>query len=111
MGEISGFGGGYEVTCRNMFKAGLEWLDKHPKAKPAFRGYENIYGIINEENKDAKKLSKVVVKAADNDCTGAMHQAVISSILWARKNGWDKYVKEMSRKKKRCQERKRNSVT
>ena len=30
MREISGFGGGYEQTCRNMLIAAVEWLDAHP---------------------------------------------------------------------------------
>ena len=96
MGEISGFGGDYEKMCRKMLKAGLDWWDAHPKADPKFHGYKGIYGIISEDNKDAKSLTKAVVDASKGDCTGAMHQAVISSILFIRKNGWKKYVKEMS---------------
>lgn len=96
MGEISGFGGGYEQTCRNMLKAGLEWLDENPQVNPEFHGYENVYGIIIEDNDDAKALSKAVVDGSE-DCTGAMHQAVISSILWIRKNGWEKYIEVMSK--------------
>jgi hypothetical protein len=95
MGEISGFGGGYEQTCRNMLVAGLEWFDKNPNADPQFEGFKDVYGIISEDNQDAKDLSKIVVEAADNDCTGAMHQAVITSCLWIRKNGWNKYCEEM----------------
>ncbi len=98
MGEISGFGGGYEETCRAMLKAGLEWLDANAEADPQFHGYKNVYGIISEDNADAKALSKAVVEAAKDDCTGAMHQAVITSILWIRKNGWEKYVERMSEK-------------
>lgn len=97
MGEISGFGGGYEQTCRNMLKAGLEWLNTNPDANPEFHGYENVYGIICEDNEDAKALSQAVIAIAD-DCTGAMHQAVISSVLWIRKNGWEKYAEVMSKR-------------
>ena len=99
MGEISGFGGGYEQCCRNMLKAGLEWLDANPESDPQFHGFENVYGGICEDNDDAKALSKAVVDAAD-DCTGAMHQAVVSKILWIKKNGWDKYVEAMSKPEK-----------
>ena len=95
MGEVSGFGGGYEETCRAMVKAGCQWFDSHPDADPQFTGYKNIYGIITEDNEDAKALSKAVVAGANEDCTGAMHQATVGTCLWIRKNGWLAYMKEM----------------
>lgn len=95
MSEISGFGGGYEQTCRNMVAAGMEWFDANPEAAPRFKGNESIYGVILEDNEDAKALSAAVVGAADGDCTGAMHQAVISHCFYARKNGWEKYCEAM----------------
>ena len=98
MGEISGMGGSYEQACRNMLKAGLEWFDKNPDAEPNFRGYKDVYGIIMEDNDDARALSKAVIEASDNEATGAMYQAVITSILWIKKNGWEKYVEKMSKK-------------
>ena len=97
MGEISGFGGGYEACCRAMLKAGLEWFDAHPAADPHYQGFKNIYGVILEDNDDAKALSDAVVKGAGGDCTGAMHQAVVSAIFYIRKHGWDAYVAEMSK--------------
>ncbi len=98
MGEISGFGGGYEACCRAMLKAGLLWWDAHPDADPKFHGYEGIYGIISEDNDDAKALSKAVIDGAnDTGATVAMHQAVISSIFFIRKRGWEAYVAEMSK--------------
>ena len=57
MGEISGFGGGYEEACRKMVLAGLDWFDANPDADPQFHGYEGIYGIITEDNDDAKVRS------------------------------------------------------
>lgn len=99
MGELSGFGGGYEATCRAMVVAGLEWLDAHPNADPKFHGYKDVFGLIAEDNEDAKALSEAVIDASGRDCTGAMHQQAIQHILWIRKNGWDKYV-EVKRKHK-----------
>lgn len=99
MGEISGFGGGYEEACRKMLKAGCKWLDANPKADPKFHGFEGVYGILDENNQDAKNLSKAVVSASGDDCTGAMHQAAISHILFIRKNGWEKYAEEMKHRK------------
>lgn len=96
MGEISGFGGGYEATCRAMLAAGMEWLDAHPDADPQFHGYKGICGIISEDNDDAEALSQAVVDGSGGDCTRAMHQAAVSACLFIRKNGWDEYVRRMS---------------
>lgn len=97
MGEISGFGGSYEKGCRAMLDAGLQWFDANPNADPLFKGFEGVYGVLSDDNEDAKALSSAVTSVADG-CTGAMHQAVISSVLWIRKNGWDKYAEVMSSK-------------
>lgn len=97
MGEVSGFGGGYEATCRAMVAAGVEWSDAHPEASPQFQGFQGVYGVLMEDNDDAKSLSEAVVAAANGECTGAMHQATIGHVLFIRKNGWEKYVEEMSK--------------
>lgn len=97
MGEISGFGGSYEQCCRDMLKIALEWHDKNPNAKPRFKGYEGIYGICFSDNKDAKSLEKAIIDSIEG-CTGAMFQAVISTYFWVIQNGWDAYVREMSKK-------------
>jgi hypothetical protein len=94
MTEISGFGGGYEQCCRNMVIAGLNWLDENPEAKPEFRGYKNIYGVIHEDNEDAKNLSNAVIAGAGKEgASGAMHQATISACLYIKTHGWPAYVK------------------
>lgn len=97
MGEISGFGGSYEQTCRNMLFAGLQWMDEHPDADPQFNGFKGVFGLINESNADAEALEKAILKAPDADgCTGAMYHAVVSHVLFIKANGWEKYVSEMS---------------
>jgi hypothetical protein len=98
MGEISGFGGGYEQTCRNMVASGMAWLDAHPDADPKFRGYKGVYGVLSDDNVDAKALSEAVVAGSGGDCTGAMHQATVSACLFIRTNGWDRYCEEMRRR-------------
>ena len=95
MREISGFGGGYERTCRKMVSTGCKWLADHPAADPKFRGLKNVYGILVDDNDDARALSKAVTDAAEGDCTGAMHQAAISHALFAHKNGWAAYQVKM----------------
>lgn len=95
MREISGFGGGYEATCRRMLRAGLQWLDAHPGAAPQFRGFVGVVGVCIDDNDDAKALTAALV-AAGPDCTSAMHQAVVQACLYVRANGWDAYVARMS---------------
>lgn len=91
MSEISGFGGSYEAECRAMVVRGLEWLDEHPDADPKFHGYKDLYGMIAEDNDDARGLSAAVAPKG-SDVTGAMHQASIEHILWIRKNTWHRYL-------------------
>lgn len=95
MDEISGFGGGYEDSCRAMVIAGLEWFDEHPDADPQFHGFKGFYGIIQEDNEDAEELTKVVVAACKDGATGAMHQATIGHILHIKEVGWERYCEEM----------------
>lgn len=92
MAEISGFGGGYEGCCRKMVLAGLDWFDAHPDADPKFKSYNNIYGVLIDDNDDAKALSAAVVAGAGADgATGAMHQTCIYHVLHSRAVGWDVY--------------------
>ena len=95
MREISGLGGGYEHDCRKMVITGLKWLDKHPNADPKFTGYREVFGLISEDNHDAKKLS-ATVGASVPTCSGAGHHAAIAHILHIKEVGWSTYVKEMT---------------
>ncbi len=95
MREISGFGGAYEQACRRMVQAGCFWLEDHPDAKPEFRGYKNILGVVSEENDDAKALSEAIAKPVP-DCSGAMHAWSVNACMFVRKNGWPAYVAGMS---------------
>jgi hypothetical protein len=98
MGEISGFGGTYEDACHNMLWAGIAWLETKPDADLKASTYSNIYGILNAESDDCKDLEKAVLSVC-SDCTGAMHQAVMSACLYISANGWAKYVAAMSNRK------------
>ena len=97
MGEISGFGGGYEAACRAMVFAGMDWVDAHPDADPVFQGYTNVFGVICEINEEAEALTKVVVDAAKalGGSTGAMHQATIGHVLAYRRLGWEQYCRQL----------------
>ena len=92
--DISGMGGGYEATCQEMLQKGFEWLETNKKAKLKGHTYHNIYGIFEPDSKDAKELSDVITK--DTDCTGAMHQAVMSHLFYIWKNGLENWKKEIT---------------
>ena len=94
MGEISGFGGGYESACQDMLEAGVKWLDEHKKADLKMYGFKNVYGILISDSDDAKALEEVITKACDG-CSGAMHQAVMTLLAFIAKNGWEKYCEEL----------------
>lgn len=104
MDEISGFGEGYEATCRAMLRAGLAWLDAHPEANPVFGSYDPSAGRRTEDNADAKALDAAIT-AVDDGCSGAMFAAVASACLFIRINGWDEYVNQMKERKKLQRER------
>lgn len=103
MGEISGLGGGYEECCLAMLFAGLHWLDEHPDAKPEFTGFQGIFGLIREDNDDAKALTKAIVDAARDKggATGAQHQTVVSHLMFIRAQGWDAYVTQLEARERK----------
>lgn len=98
MREISGFGGGYEATCRAMVVAGLEWFDALPKdtAEPTFKQFKNIVGVISASNPNAKAMQAAMLKAPGADgCTGAMMQFSVHHVMKALELGWSAYVEKM----------------
>jgi len=101
MGEISGFGGGYEDACRKMVIAGLEWCDEHPDADLKYKQFEGVTGLTFDESDDMKLMQEAMLTAIGHDCTGAMMQATMNHVMFVRKNGWEKYVEEMSKKEER----------
>lgn len=95
MGEISGFGGGYEDCCQDMLEAGMLWLEQHSGADLKMSTYNNVFGILNTESDDAKELEKAVLAAAKGEATGAMHHAVMSRLGWIAANSWNAYCEEL----------------
>jgi hypothetical protein len=95
MGEISGFGGGYEKTCQDMLENGVKWLTKNSERRDLKgHSYEDVYGIMVADSDDAKEMEKAMMADID-DCTGAMHQAVMSRLFFIAKNGWEAYCAEL----------------
>ena len=95
MGEISGFGGGYEECCQDMLEAGVKWLNDHPQPDLQGHSFKGIYGVMVADSDDAKAMEKAVLEAAKGEATGAMHQAVMSRLFFIGKNGWEKYCAEL----------------
>lgn len=100
IGDISGFGGGYEQNCQTMLQAGYIWLIEHPKANLKGRTFQNVYGIFEPRGKDAKELEKAILASVD-DCTGAMHQAVMTHLFYIHFNGLQKWKDEMKKPAKK----------
>ena len=92
--EISGFGGDYEKCCRDMVIAGMKHLDENHGSNPTFDQYKNIFGLTTNENEDMKKLQAAMLEV-DDGVSGAMMQASTNHVLYAYKNGWDKYQEKM----------------
>lgn len=114
IGEISGFIAArgeenrpYEEACRSLVRYGCEWLDAHPDAMPEFQVFQNISGLILEDNEDAKTMCKhmcdslIAEHGGDERWgpTGAQMQWAINHALFIKKNGWDKYVEKMKEQK------------
>lgn len=95
MGEISGFGGGYESCCQDMLEAGVKWLVGHKDAALEGSTIEQVFGFFKAESDDAKAMEKEVLSAAKGEDTGAMHHAVMSRLFWISKYGWDAYCAEL----------------
>lgn len=83
--DISGFGGGYENACQAMLKAGLEFISD--SGLPEEKEFEE------PRSERVIELEKVMIKATNNDCTGAMFYTTLGHIINRSKNE-DEYFKK-----------------
>ena len=94
MGEISGFGGGYEEACRRMVCAGVDWLIANGQDFVASGGgFTFGDDVVRRTFDDA-------VAAVETGCSGAMHGSASShacAIFW---KGWDHYAETMRARKR-----------
>ncbi len=97
MGEISGFGGGYEAACQQMLHQGVEYLISLGERRPDFEveTYRGVFGICDLTGPDAEGLEAAV--CAGVDPSGAMHQAVMMRLRFIAENGWERYVAELTK--------------
>lgn len=100
MGEISGFGGGYEACCQDMLEAGVKWLDANKNSDLRGSSLKNVYGSFNVDSKDAKAMEKAVIAASKDNATGAMHHAVMSRLFVIARKGWGWYCEELRKHNK-----------
>lgn len=85
--DISGMGEGYEDECQAMLWRGVDYLlrvQPDPEMWKGASSYKNIYGVLMTEGAELKALEKEVV---GEDCTGAMHQAVMSHLAYIHRHG------------------------
>ena len=95
----------YEETCRFMISMGLNFLDKQKEdyptePEPKFGHIENVYGLTTSMNKNSEELRKHISWKVEDyfgeqfGPTGAMMQAVLSTIQWVMHHSWDEYMKD-----------------
>ena len=102
MGEISGFGGGYEETCRNMLYGALAYLDEHcTTQEEKINAVAKLVDDLRDRNYKNNGIEKAIMKACENDCTGAMHNAAVSHLMFLTKNGYEKYKNELIEREKK----------
>lgn len=90
MGQISGFGSGYEAACRKMVVAGMEWLNANP-------------GLTIDELKSGGTRHgefENAVMAPCPDCSGAMLGAAKNHAAFIWTKGWGAYCESMRSREK-----------
>lgn len=97
MGEISGFGGGYEKTCQDMLEAGVEWMLEHPEFEFSAEGYQGAVGLVYANNEETQELMHVIVNASKNkdgapEADGAQIHGIMQRLGFIANNGWHAYV-------------------
>lgn len=95
--EVSGLGGIYEEACKKMVISGVEWFDNNKNADPKFHGFEGVFGLVIEDNDQAKELTRHMNKSINEEATGAMMQACLNHVMFVKQNGWEKYIEEMEK--------------
>lgn len=103
MGEISGFGGGYENACQDMLEAGVKWLQENQDVRLKAKGVEGVFGFFEPTSKEAKRLEAAMLvpvtdEEGESEISGAMHHAVMSRLFWIAHHGWDAYCEELTNK-------------
>lgn len=91
MGEISGFGGGYEAACQKMTQAGVAWLQAEPRRLDVLTRPDAPEA---EQNTVFRALLDCVGDAEEGS-SGAMVGAAARHALRIAADGWPAYVTKM----------------
>lgn len=89
--DISGMGGGYENACQRMLKAALDF----PGSKNI--GREDFDGMGFAKSDKAKEMQGEMLKAVDNDCTGAMMGTTLGHFFYIQKHGREAWLAEIEK--------------
>ena len=95
--DLSGMGGGYEDACQKMLWAGVNYMKGVKNPQDIMKGrktYKHIYGIVDMPDTFAE-CKKAMLKAVNNDCTGAMMQKVTGHLKYIVDNSYDKWFEHL----------------
>jgi hypothetical protein len=92
MDEISGFGGEYEESCRQMVTAGLKWLERNDGPATEFSMGDNVFARIDEEAEATDELRTHMASAVDMDPSPSMLHLCVKHTLYAHEIGFEAYV-------------------
>jgi len=117
--DISGMGDGYEEACQKMLWTGIQYLSKIDNPERLLQGTHgmkakagkgNMLGIQEGETvefygicytpESFKECEDAMMKAVNNDCTGAMYQCVVGHLKFIAKNGLQKWHEELKQGRK-----------
>jgi hypothetical protein len=90
--DISGMGSSYERSCQLMLRAGIKFLQKHPEFHFDYQVIKGVYGVCWTDTPWGKELDKTISDVVNGDCSGAMHQAVISHLMYIHKHGYTSWL-------------------
>lgn len=101
-GEISGFGGSYELACRKMVSQGCKFIAENPDLNAEIHAYERVIGVVIPANADAEKLHKAMERDIPAGITGAMqHYSTMHVFAWKNRfqGSWPEYQAYMVKRK------------
>lgn len=95
MGEISGFGGGYEESCKRYMRIALAYFCAFPDEFKRFLQEEKTDDEKKALNKLEYQIGSVMDNGWDSGASGAQIMAAFSHAARVYRFGWESYKKEM----------------